>query len=41
MIASELGIDKDKYIKATKKPYSFLYADKPRKLIKKNFFGII
>ena len=41
MIASELGIDKDKYIKATKKPYSFLYVDKPRKLIKKNFFGII
>ena len=39
MISSELSVDKDQYIEATKKPYSFLYVDKPRKLIKRNFFG--
>ena len=41
MISSELGVDKEQYIKATKKPYSFLYVDKPKKLIKRNFYGKI
>ena len=34
LISRELGVDKQQYIKATKKPYSFLYVDKPKKLIK-------
>ena len=29
MISSELGVDKEKFKKATKKPFSFLYVDKP------------
>ena len=37
MICRELGISKSKYQKATQDPYSFLYIDKPRKLISKNF----
>ena len=41
LISRELGIDKGDYIKATKKPYSFLYVDKPKKLIKRNFYGKI
>ena len=39
MISSELGVDKQKFKKATKKPYSFLYVDKPRKKVKRNFVG--
>ena len=31
MISSELGVDKEQFKKATKKPFSFLYVDKPRK----------
>ena len=38
MISSELGVDKEKYKKATKKPYSFLYVDKPKKRVKRNFY---
>ena len=41
LISRELSVDKEDYIKATKKPYSFLYVDKPKKLIKRNFFGKI
>ena len=41
MISSELGVDKEKFKKATKEPYSFLYVDKPKKKIKKNFYGNI
>ena len=41
LISRELGVEKQDYIKATKKPYSFLYVDKPKKLIKRNFFGNI
>ena len=41
MISSELGVDKEKFKKATKKTYSFLYVDKPKKKIKKNFYGDI
>ena len=39
MISSELGVDKEKFNKATKKPFSFLYVDKPRKKEKRNFIG--
>ena len=38
MILSELGVDKEKFKKATKEPYSFLYVDKPRKKVKRNFY---
>ena len=38
-ISSELGVDKEMYKAATKEPYSFLYVDKPKKRIAKNFFG--
>ena len=39
MISSELGVDKEKFKKATKKSFSFLYVDKPRKKVKRNFTG--
>ena len=39
MISSELGVDKEKFKKATKKRFSFLYVDKPRKIVKRNFTG--
>ena len=39
MISSELGVDKEKFKKARKKPFSFLYVDKPRKKVKRNFTG--
>ena len=41
MISSELGVDKENSKKATKEPYSFLYVDKPKNKIKKNFYGNI
>ena len=41
MISSELGVDKEKYKKAIKEPYSFLYVDKPKKRVKRNFYGSI
>jgi len=37
LISRELSVDKQ-YIKATKKPFSFMYVDKPKKLIKRNFY---
>ena len=40
-ISSELGVDKEAYEAATKKPYSFLYVDKPKKRIARNFYGSI
>ena len=39
MISSELGVEKEQYKKATKKPFSFLYIDKPTKKVKRNFTG--
>ena len=39
MISSELGVDKQQFKKATNEPYSFLYIDKPRKKVKRNFIG--
>ena len=41
LISRELGVDKNQYINATNKPYSFLYVDKPKKLIRRNFYGKI
>ena len=41
LISRELGVDKDQYINATNKKYSFLYVDKPKKLIRRNFYGKI
>ena len=38
-ISSELGVNKEDYKSATRKPYSFLYVDKPKKRIAKNFTG--
>ena len=39
MISSELGVEKEQFKKATKKPFSFLHVDKPRKKVKRNFTG--
>ena len=36
-ISSELGIDKDVYREATRKPFSFLFVNKPKKTVSKNF----
>ncbi|CAH3107014.1 unnamed protein product [Porites lobata] len=36
-ISSELGVDKETYRAATRKPFTFLYVDKPKKRIAKNF----
>jgi len=36
-IANEIGVDHDTIDRATDEEYSFLYYDKPRKLMKKNF----
>ena len=36
-ICNELAVTKDQYIKATKKPHSFLCIDKPMKSVKRNF----
>ena len=41
LITRELGVDKKQYDRATSKPYSFLYVDKPMKSIKKNFYGTV
>ena len=41
LISRELGVDKEQYINAINKPYSFLYVDKPKKLIRRNFYGKI
>ena len=39
-ISAELGIDKVMYKEATKKPFSFLYVNKPNKTISKNFTSL-
>ena len=41
LISRQLNVTKDQYEKSTKKPYSFLYVDKPKKLVKRNFYGNI
>ena len=38
-ISSELGVNKEDYKAATREQYSFLYVDKPKKLIAKDFYG--
>ena len=40
-ISSELGVDKAQYKAATRKPFTFLYVDKPKKFIAKNFTDYI
>ena len=40
-ISSELGVDKEVYKVATREPFSFLFVDKPKKRIAKNFTGNI
>ena len=37
MICRELGISKSHYQRATQEPYDFIYADKPKKRVAKNF----
>ena len=41
LITRELGVTKEQYKKATNKPFSFLYVDKPSKKVKRNFYGNI
>ena len=41
LITRELGVTKEQYEKATNKPFSFLYLDKPSKKVKRNFYGNI
>ena len=41
LITRELGVTKEQCEKATNKPYSFLYVDKPLKKVKRNFYGNI
>ena len=41
LISRELGVSKEQYSNATNKPYTFLYVDKPKKLIRRNFYGKI
>ena len=36
-ICQELNINKDDYLLATNEPYTFIYVDRPRKIIAKNF----
>ena len=38
-ISSELGVDKEDYKAATRKQFSFIYVDKPKKRIAKDFYG--
>ena len=40
-LCEELNINKNDYLLATNEPYTFLYVDKPRKFIAKNFTKII
>ena len=38
-ISSELGVKKEDYKTATRKPYSFLYVDKPKNVLQKTLSG--
>ena len=40
-ICNELGVTREQYENATCKPYSFLYVDKPKKKVARNFYGDI
>lgn len=39
MICTEQNVNKNLYNSAFKKPYDFIYLDKPEKLVKRNFYG--
>ena len=41
MLSSELGVEREQFKKATKKQYDFIYVDKQRKKVKRNFYGKI
>ena len=41
MLSSDLGVEKEQFKKATKKQYDFIYVDKQRKKVKRNFYGKI
>ena len=41
MICIEQYIDRERFNKARKQKYDFLYADKPRKILKRNFIANI
>ena len=41
MLSRETGVPIDKYKKATKNQYHFLYIDKPNKTYKENFNEIV
>ena len=41
MISGELGVSKEKFKAAKREPFSFLYVDKPKKSISKNFYGVL
>ena len=41
LISSELGVEKEQFKKATEKEYDFIYVDKPKKKVKRNFYGKI
>ena len=38
-ICNEHGLDKEAYKRSFKNEYNFLYIDKPRKIVKRNFYG--
>ena len=38
-ISSELGVEPEKFKKATRRKHAFLYVDKPKKEFKRNFIG--
>ena len=41
LISRELNVTKEQYEKSIEKPFSFLFVDKSRKIVKINFFGNI
>ena len=41
LISRELNVTRDQYERATQIPYSFMYVDKPKKMVKRNFYGNI
>ena len=41
MICRELGVSKSHYQRATQEPYDFIYVDKPKKRVAKNFNEMI
>ena len=40
-ICNELGVTREQYANVTCEPFSFLYFDKPKKTVTRNFYGAI